>query len=85
MSGNPIAALELAFRKEVSNKLAETIEPYVAAYAKREAGIGAFLDDEGELKEGESYERYDSHSYDAWSDSHGDLGSLLADLELLLR
>ncbi|MFE5663361.1 hypothetical protein ACFQ7W_05395 [Streptomyces niveus] len=53
---------------------------YAEAYDKREAGILAFLDDEGGLKEGNSFEAYDEHSYEAWADSHGDLGSLLSEL-----
>lgn len=59
----------------------EILARYREAYDEREAGIQEFLDDEGELKEGNSYEAYDEHSYDAWNDSHGDLGSLLAELE----
>ncbi|WAB08764.1 hypothetical protein SEA_ANDRIS_60 [Streptomyces phage Andris] len=69
---------------EQPETLVELVQRYAEAYAKREAGIGAFLDDEGELKEGESYERYDEHSYDAWCDSHGDLGSLLEELKPFL-
>ncbi|MFF8845530.1 hypothetical protein ACF08N_22890 [Streptomyces sp. NPDC015127] len=64
--------------------LKELVARYAEAYAKREAGILAFLDDEGELKEGESYAAYDEHSYDAWSDSHGDLGVLLEELKPFL-
>jgi len=64
--------------------LKEVFERYAEAYAKREAGIMSFLDDEGELKKDESYERYDSHCYDAWSDSHGDLGVLLEELKPFL-
>ncbi|MGW3323916.1 hypothetical protein [Streptomyces virginiae] len=85
MSSNAIEAMELALRQAFSHKLDEVMKRYSEAYEKREAGIGAFLDDAGELKEGESYERYDEHCHDAWSDSHGDLGSLLAELEPLLN
>jgi uncharacterized damage-inducible protein DinB len=59
----------------------EILARYREAYDKREAGILAFLDEEGELKEGNSYEAYDEHSYDAWSDSHSDLSCLLSELE----
>ncbi|MFH8414392.1 hypothetical protein [Streptomyces collinus] len=64
----------------MSESLREILERYTKAYDEREAGIGEFLDDEGELKEGNSYEAYDEHCYESWSDSHGDLGSLLAEL-----
>ncbi|MEU0674505.1 hypothetical protein ABZ330_16730 [Streptomyces sp. NPDC006172] len=64
--------------------LEEVVARYVEAYAKREAGILAFLDEEGELKEGASYEAYDEHCYDAWNDSHGDLGVLLEELKPFL-
>ncbi|MFF3249699.1 hypothetical protein ACFYWP_01485 [Actinacidiphila glaucinigra] len=63
------------------DSLTEIITRYREAYDKREAGIGAFLDDEGNLKKGARPTDYDEHCYDAWSDSHGDLGSLLAELE----
>lgn len=66
---------------EKPETLKELVERYAEAYAKREAGILSFLDEEGELKEGQSYEAYDEHSYDAWNDSHGDLGSLLEELK----
>ncbi|WP_405799515.1 hypothetical protein [Streptomyces sp. NBC_01506] len=65
---------------EQSETMKELAARYAEAYDNREAGILAFLDDEGELKEGNSYEAYDEHSYDAWNDSHGDLGSLLSEL-----
>ncbi|MCX5236203.1 hypothetical protein OG824_13425 [Streptomyces prunicolor] len=64
--------------------LSELVARYEEAYDKREAGILGFLDDEGELKEGETYGAYDEHSYEAWSDSHGDLGSLLSELKPFL-
>ncbi|QAY15883.1 hypothetical protein SEA_TINABELCHER_60 [Streptomyces phage TinaBelcher] len=64
--------------------LAELVQRYAEAYAKREAGIQEFLDEEGELKEGNSYAAYDEHSYDAWNDSHGDLGTLLEELKPFL-
>ncbi|WP_420312578.1 hypothetical protein ACOB87_38145 [Streptomyces sp. YS-B37] len=63
----------------------EILARYREAYDKREAGIAEYLDEEGELKKGESYERYDEIRSDAWSDSHGDLGSLIAELEDVLR
>jgi hypothetical protein len=69
---------------EKPETLVELVQRYAEAYAKREAGILAFLDDEGELKKGQSYEAYDEHSYDAWNDSHGDLGSLLEELKPFL-
>jgi hypothetical protein len=64
--------------------LEEVVARYVEAYEKREAGISSYLDDEGELKEGQTYEEYDEHCYDAWSDSHGDLGVLLEELKPFL-
>lgn len=68
----------------MNKKLREILERYTEAYDEREAGILEFLDDEGELKEGQSYEAYDEHSYEAWNDSHGDLGSLLSELAELV-
>lgn len=64
--------------------LAELVQRYAEAYAKREAGILAFLDDEGELAEGNTYEAYDEHSYEAWSESHGDLGCMLSEIAVLV-
>lgn len=69
---------------EKPETLVELVQRYAEAYAKREAGIQDFLDDEGELKEGNSYEAYDEHSYDAWSDSHSDLCVLLEELKPFL-
>jgi lipopolysaccharide biosynthesis regulator YciM len=84
-TNDAIETMKRIIREQVANHLGEIIERYTEAYEKREAGIGAFLDDEGELKEGSTYEAYDEHCYEAWSDSHGDLGSLLAELEGALR
>jgi hypothetical protein len=80
-----IREMKEAIRQEVASKLAEIMERYRVAYDAREAGILTFLDDEGELKKGQSYEAYDEHRADAWSDSHGDLGSMIAELEDALR
>lgn len=71
-------------RKEQPETLAEVVQRFVEAYAAREAGILAFLDDEGELKEGETYERYDDHCFTAWAESHGDLAVLLEELKPFL-
>ncbi|MGW6600561.1 hypothetical protein [Streptomyces sp. NPDC055036] len=65
---------------EQPESMKELAARYAEAYDKREDGIFTFLDDEGELKEGSSHEEYDEHSYEAWNDSHGDLGSLLSEL-----
>ena len=59
----------------------EILARYREAYDKREGGILAFLDDEGDLKEGKTYAAYDEHRTDVWEDSHGDLSSLLSELE----
>ncbi|MFJ6183725.1 hypothetical protein [Streptomyces sp. NPDC092295] len=65
---------------EQPETMKELAARYAEAYDNREAGILAFLDDEGDLKEANSFEAYDEHSCDAWSDSHDDLGSLLSEL-----
>ncbi|QPB09887.1 hypothetical protein KGG73_gp53 [Streptomyces phage Sentinel] len=83
--GARVIGEETAAVTEKPETIQEIIARYREAYDKREAGILSFLDDEGELKEGQSYEAYDEHSYDAWSDSHGDLSSLLSELEDALR
>lgn len=64
----------------MSENLREILERYTKAYDQREAGILEFLDEEGELKKDKTYEEYDEHRFDVWEDSHGDLGSLLAEL-----
>lgn len=69
---------------EKPETLAEVVARYAEAYAKREAGILDFLDDEGELKQGESYERYDEARADVWSDSHADLSCLLEEIKPFL-
>lgn len=59
----------------------EVLARYREAYDEREATIGSFLDDNGDLKKGASLVEYDAASAEAWSDSHSDLGSLLSELE----
>ncbi|MGW8630570.1 hypothetical protein [Streptomyces sp. NPDC055793] len=65
---------------EKPESVSEIITRYQEAYDKREAGILDFLDDDGKVKESQNHAAYDEHRTDAWSDSHGDLGSLLAEL-----
>lgn len=64
--------------------LGEATARYDEAYTRREAGILHFLDEEGELKKDASREAFDDHCNEAWSDSHGDLGSLLGELKPFL-
>ncbi|WP_052397139.1 hypothetical protein [Streptomyces sp. NRRL F-5123] len=62
----------------------EIIARYRKAYDKREERICDFLNDGGDLKEGVSQEAYDEARIDEWEDSHGDLGSLVSELEAAL-
>jgi hypothetical protein len=59
----------------------EILARYVEAYDKREKTIGSFLDDNGDLLKGATFEAYDDACYTAWGDSHGDLGSLIGELK----
>lgn len=64
--------------------LAEVVQRFAEAYAKREAGIGEFHDDEGKLKPDVEHEAYNEHSIETWCESHADLGVLLEELKPFL-
>ncbi|MFE4451461.1 hypothetical protein [Streptomyces sp. NPDC056796] len=68
-------------QKDQPETLAEVVQRFAEAYAKREAGIGEFHDDEGKLKPDVDHEKYDGHAMEAWCDSHADLGVLLEELK----
>ncbi|MEU0344205.1 hypothetical protein ABZ092_35980 [Streptomyces bobili] len=76
---------EIEAQKYEPETLAEVVQRFAEAYEKREAGIGAFHDDEGKLKPDVDYEKYDEHAHEAWADSHGDLGVLLEELKPFLN
>ncbi|MET8111217.1 hypothetical protein [Streptomyces prasinus] len=79
-----VEELKLALRAKLTEELARIVNRYDEALAKREDGLSVYVDEDGELREGERYEEYDEARADARQSSHDDLESLLEELNAFL-